>query len=195
MDQKTPSSPIEIKYLYIDLADEEEMIGTASLREFTKLMTTEFSSGVRFHKVSIDEQRIIESSPLEFRSASLRELVGQLSSKVTPPFYVESSPLIILCTPSSTFAKLTKKDNPTARWGGNLGNLSVVYNVLNKYILWHEVFHILGAEDCYQLPDRGPTCNIPNCIMQYEPTQVSVGDWPFLCGDNCVRVRSKLRAC
>lgn len=65
---------------------------------------------------------------------------------------------------------------------------------MDKYIIWHEMLHLLGAYDCYDLSknERGPNCDLPNCIMQYEATMANVGKWPFLCNGNLQLVRNRL---
>ena len=94
------------------------------------------------------------------------------------------SPLLISCKRDSQIAVSSREANPLGVWGSVCGCLGVVWKLDNKYAVWHEVLHLFGAEDCYTPNNAGPTCELPNCIMQYIPTKESVGDWPFLCGDN-----------
>ena len=58
-----------------------------------------------------------------------------------------------------------------ALWGAEVtGLLATVYRENpDKYIIWHEVLHIFGAEDCYDVSGQN-TCELSTCIMQYAPT-------------------------
>lgn len=78
-------------------------------------------------------------------------------------------------------------------WGTSFqgGPLAVCWEVPDKFIVWHEVLHLLGADDCYDESTHARTCELANCIMQFEPTSASVGGWPFL----CKRVLGRLRRC
>jgi hypothetical protein len=100
--------------------------------------------------------------------------------------------LIVGCLRNHNLAKSALDNNPNALWGAHLGFLSLVYEHGNRHIVWHEALHLLGAEDCYHLPDRGPTCKSDNCIMQYETNETNVGEWPFLCGKNIKRIRERV---
>ncbi len=71
------------------------------------------------------------------------------------------------------------------------GPLAVCWQVPDKFIVWHEVLHLLGADECYKESTHEQTCERPNCIMQYVPTSASVGEWPFL----CLTVMERLRRC
>lgn len=110
--------------------------------------------------------------------------------------------LSILCSPESKIAQLARKQSPEALWGfsnadpehpeGKCGWCSATYELGNKFILWHETLHVLGADDCHDC-DRnpGPTCGCKNCIMRYVPTPESVGEWPFLCKENLDRIQRR----
>ena len=101
---------------------------------------------------------------------------------------------LIICPKDSHLAKLCLRIKPDAPWGLATSTLSFVYEIRDKYIVWHETLHLLGADDCYDLSknDRGPSCDLPNCVMQYEATMTNVGTWPFLCKENLQRIRNKL---
>ena len=61
-------------------------------------------------------------------------------------------------------------------------------------VIIHELLHLLGADDCYDMTkeDWGPNCGLPNCIMQYQATIDNVGDWPFLCEKNIEKIRNRI---
>lgn len=79
--------------------------------------------------------------------------------------------------------------------GASNGPLALVYGSADKYVIWHEALHLLGARDCYDTSDPwqnpGPTCELPNCLMQYAPTSEAVRDWPFLCQNNLDLIESR----
>jgi len=103
--------------------------------------------------------------------------------------------LIILCSPTHHLAKLSKTALETALWGICCEEwLSIIYHLDNEYLVWHEVLHLFGADDCYDLTinHRGPTCKLPNCIMQYEATKDNVGEYPFLCQSNIEKIKNKV---
>jgi hypothetical protein len=97
--------------------------------------------------------------------------------------------LLLYCLPDSPIARAFKSSSRI--WGATCRPLAVVWNLNNKYLIWHEVFHLLGAQDCYDKNGHGPICEITNCIMQYEPTDKNVGQWPFLCAKNIERICSR----
>ena len=103
--------------------------------------------------------------------------------------------LLICCSTESTIATLVKKSCPHCQWGANCDGLSVVYEH-QPAAVWHEMFHLLGAEDCYVVKPNGHiqdfTCGNRRCIMQYAPEVQVVGDPPFVCEDNVRRICGSL---
>jgi len=102
-------------------------------------------------------------------------------------------PLVIYCDPSSNIAKAIKKTNKIAEWGlSTLKQISAVYEKGNKYIIWHEVLHLFGVHDCYDIENpNGPLkCELAKCLMQYAPQEGNVAPWPFLCKGNIKRLKS-----
>ena len=101
---------------------------------------------------------------------------------------------LVICSTNSQLARFCLKVNPNFLWGTAFPTLAITYEI-EKYIVWHEMLHLLGADDCYDLSqgDRGPNCDCPNCIMQYEATKANVGDWPFLCDPNIQSVQKQIQ--
>jgi len=101
---------------------------------------------------------------------------------------------ILLCHREHFFAKLALRDAPHALWGARNGWVAYVYGTSHDEAVWHEVLHLLGAEDCYDTSDPaqnpGPTCDLDDCIMQYAPTPANIRDWPFVCAGNIRRIRA-----
>jgi len=101
--------------------------------------------------------------------------------------------LVIYCEPSSNIAKAIKKTNKIAEWGLCFQHrISAVYEKNNKYIIWHEVLHLFGVSDCYDIGNpNGPlTCELEKCLMQYAPQEGNVAPWPFLCKSNIKWLKS-----
>jgi hypothetical protein len=102
--------------------------------------------------------------------------------------------VLIVCNPKSNLASRAREKNPNALWGGALGPVAFVYQH-DPLVVWHELFHTLGAEDCYpeESPneDAIPTCGQSRCIMQYAPLLSVVGDPPFMCEKNLNLIRSR----
>ncbi len=99
--------------------------------------------------------------------------------------------LMVYCREDSTIAQEVRKANPKALWGGQVDGLAVVCELNNKMAIWHEVLHLLGADDCYDSQTEKGTCEkAPGCIMQYAATEESVADWPECL---CARTTKQLR--
>jgi hypothetical protein len=106
---------------------------------------------------------------------------------------LKDMPLLVYCKNDSNLAKAAVKENPLAQWGLTYDNhlVSAVYEPDNKYLLWHEVLHLFGAEDCYNESEpQYLICELPGCIMQYVPTEINVCLWPFLCQKNIERIQA-----
>ena len=88
----------------------------------------------------------------------------------------------VFCDPTHPAASAAQKRVRHARWGLSLqGVLSLTYVTGNKYALWHETLHLLGAQDHYDPATFRGTCELPSCLMQYAPSSQVIGDQPFLC--------------
>lgn len=106
------------------------------------------------------------------------------------------NPLLIYCRADSEIAKAAQTENPGAVWGlcsePPRPLVCAVYKRGKRHILWHEVLHLFDAVDCYCYanPQAGPNCELTNCLMQYVPTESTVGEWPFLCRKNIIRIQN-----
>ena len=98
----------------------------------------------------------------------------------------QPSPILVLCPFDSSIARCFRGD--LRIWGGTCRPVAVVWEPDNKYLIWHEILHLLGAEDCCDERGWGPTCGKSNCIMQYSPVKRLIGSWPFLCDKNITRI-------
>lgn len=108
------------------------------------------------------------------------------------------SRLLVLCSPLSKITGLVKAHCPSCVWGATQSDigLALAYppdgDPYAKYTIWHEALHLLGAEDCYRLPDEGPTCGLPNCIMQYAHPAHGYGQGLPLCRANIELVKKRV---
>lgn len=96
--------------------------------------------------------------------------------------------LVIYCRPDTPLVCEAHAVDPMASRGASLGRVALVWVEGNKYLIWHEALHTLGAEDCYDRTTAAPNCGFDGCIMQRAPSEASVRPWPFLCPDNVKRV-------
>jgi len=101
--------------------------------------------------------------------------------------------LIVCCAQEHPVAQKCLRNEPNALWGLANVPLAVAYKLDHPPAVWHELLHLVGADDCYeitsgQITDRGPTCEHPHCIMQYAaPERVVDGHLP-LCEANARRI-------
>jgi len=120
--------------------------------------------------------------------------------KVVVTMTTDMLPLLILCPPESTIAQLARKRERTACWGASFGDrdecscywLSLVYHLNDKHTIWHEALHLLGADDCYDKETKERTCELPNCIMQFEDPKQGYGQGLPLCQANIERVKKHI---
>jgi len=100
--------------------------------------------------------------------------------------------LVVRCSPNHPLAQTCLATYPHARWGlTSCKVLAVVYDD-REVVLWHEVLHLLGAEDCYDLSNLRRTCEHPLCIMQYAAKEGEVGGELQICPENAERIQRVL---
>ena len=102
--------------------------------------------------------------------------------------------LVVFCRRDSNVARQARKQEPHADWGATCGCLAVVWEKGNKYLIWHEVLHLLGVMDCYDSETIQGICENPGCLMQYAPTEKTLAPWPeCLCPETISRLREIAR--
>lgn len=97
------------------------------------------------------------------------------------------------CRNSNTLVTEIQRNAPRALWGVAIDRLCVIYHH-EPASIWHEMFHLLGADDCYKIGDRGiddRSCGNQRCVMQYAPTLEVVGNPPSICRGNVARIREQ----
>jgi hypothetical protein len=179
----------------LDKSEEDEKFILNSLNELSDLLKKP-PVKIELKAMSLPAKivQIVESElqkPPQQTKEPFRTYWVTINKKLSLP---EWSPLMVYCKPNSELAMAARKQCPTAVWGCTVdGILSAVYKLGNKYILWHEILHLFGVDDCYlpNNPHTGPTCELPNCIMQYAPSGETVGEWPFLCQENIKRIKAR----
>jgi hypothetical protein len=121
------------------------------------------------------------------------EALGEFAEQLTIKYGNGMARVIVVINNDHPLATSTRQHEPHALYGCNVDGRALVYGNIDRRVIWHEALHTLGAEDCYdeKTPEEnpGPTCGFSNCIMQYIPTRISVGKWPFLCQENIERVQ------
>lgn len=105
--------------------------------------------------------------------------------------------VVIACQKNYRLARLVQASNPLAKWGASNGAGAIIYH-FEPALIWHEMFHLLGAKDCYHVGADGRveddrTCGNENCVMQYAPSIATVGDPPFLCSGNINEIQKVWR--
>jgi len=190
---------VPLYYLPLDLDPQLRQEAERWVRRFSAFLALPPYSAPS--EVRLVDQRLeellhpaLEEDSLPGMAASACEILFDLEDRQTgerPP-----PRLIVVCGPDSTVAQKSKAGNPDALWGGSVGCLAVVYRH-EPTVVWHEMFHLFGAKDCYreEAPDESalPLCGEERCIMQYAPALGKVGDPPFLCAANVERVAGPWR--
>ncbi|MBL7185687.1 MAG: hypothetical protein ISS70_05125 [Phycisphaerae bacterium] len=104
-------------------------------------------------------------------------------------FFIPS--LLVYCHRDSAIARSALREDGAGPWGAECCGFAAVYESGNKFVIWHEALHLLGAHDCYEEDDpyrRKPDCNCNSCTMQYVPTEDTVGKWS-LCDKNVKKLK------
>lgn len=129
----------------------------------------------------------IRNQPDEFEHGAL-DIV-----KVLPT----AAHLLVYCMPCSGIAKAAVRFNNEAEWGithpycFTSNSFAAVYKRGNKFVVWHEALHLLGANDCSDC-HSAECCDSAHDIMQHIPMPENVRNWPFLCGNNVTLIQRKV---
>lgn len=129
----------------------------------------------------------IRNQPDEFERGAL-DIV-----KVLPT----AAHLLVYCMPCSGIAKAAVRFNNEAEWGithpycFTSNSFAAVYKRGNKFVVWHEALHLLGANDCSDC-HSAECCDSAHDIMQHIPMPENVRNWPFLCGNNITLIQRKV---
>ena len=192
-----------VYYYPLDLAETEQGRMHASLKRLERLLAV---CPVKRHcsisrLPSSAEKGVLaalQETDLDIRASKVAGAMShEIGTLITGEANTRLIPrLVVRCSRGNPLAKTCLAAYPYARWGlTSCKVLAVVYDK-REVALWHEVLHLLGAKDCYKLPDRGPTCSnrrrhLP-CIMQYEPIEGEVGGKLQICPENIELIQSEL---
>ena len=175
--------------MYIELEmDNMESFILTTMKEFnTYLKQLSINLCFTFREVPVELQNniveILKSDrDIQLIMGNLEDLFFTKSDNYIPG-------LLVRCPYNHHLARSSRLKNPDHKWGTCYDSrLSLVYPPIdqqkNRHLIWHEAFHLLGAEDCYK-----HQCEKPNSIMQYAPTEENVGNWPFLCQRNIEKIQ------
>lgn len=104
--------------------------------------------------------------------------------------------IFILLDRKDEFVKLILERTPRAKWGITTEKkLAFVYKENpDKFIIWHEILHLFGAEDCYEeynLAKKKKDCRLKNCIMRYDPSPDTIQEKKiFICEKNIKLIKN-----
>ncbi len=178
-------------YYCYDMNDKKDWLG----RSLDQLSKTLFKSPTEIQYTFEELPKEYEEGVLNILEKDYEEIYGWEDDLVW--FFSDKQGqvcnLLVICHPGNRLEKVSINTDPDALWGISNCSLAIVYHFYDQYVVWHEMLHLLGADDCYDLTknDRGPNCELGNCIMQYEATEENVGTWPFLCKKNVSLVKSQ----
>lgn len=189
-----------VYYYCIDLRTDQVASIETSLRKLEELMThppLEVECSIARLPYNIQTQIMDDlDSPNVYGCAGrvCRTLADEIERLSNHGFV----PRLIVCCPGQ-HPLVTKclAANPDALWGVTVDNsLAVVYQLSNHYAIWHELLHLLGAKDCYDVANPAanaePTCEHRQCIMQYAATEGVVDGCLPICDGNVSRIKSFL---
>ena len=190
----------QIYYYCLDLPPEQEAAIEVSLRKLQELMKyppLEVDCEIAILPANIRKKIAKDLSHQKFKDCANQMYctLGEEASKDRPP-----PRLLICCNHDHCLAKKCRDASPTAKWGlanwdpyAHFANLAVAYKLDSECAIWHELLHILGADDCYDMRDPdanpGPTCEHDQCIMQYAATTAIVNGRLPLCNENAKLIR------
>ena len=180
-----------IYYYCLDLSPKQENFVETSLCKFEKVM--------KHPPLEVDCEIAVLLSNIQKKIAkdlshhSFRDCVNQMSCTLGEEATKDRPipQLLICCSQNHSLARKCRAESPTSVWGSSIGRIALAYNPDDHCTMWHELLHTLGAEDCYALPNRGPTCEHPQCIMQRETHTPVVNDCLPLCNKNVNFIRER----
>ncbi len=187
---------IVLYHASLDLSREDEAFFSKAVRSFLE----------EWKRIGGDREIRVDSIPADLldriNAVSLQtdNVVSRLSLDVDDYCQNQSShelvKVILGCSRKHVFAEGCRNKNMNAEWGAaNRGGLvGFTYKPGNRHVIWHEILHLLGADDCYEdaQPEKGPTCEERKCVMQWVPTEENCGSDLVLCEKNIGRIKEHL---
>lgn len=187
---------MNIRFFSIDLAADDERRSEAAIRQFPRIAQRWLP------EATFEVSRLPDDLVGVVREAFAREadVFGCLgaASELLFDLFGSVPKLVVSCATQSELARKAMARLPHARWGVTTGGLAIIYRH-EPTVVWHEMLHLLGAEDCYKVGRSGRlddhTCGHENCLMQHEPTIERVSEVsPFLCKKNVALIKERWAA-
>ena len=187
-----------VYYYCLDLPPGQVASTEASLRELQELMKhppREVDCPISRLPDSVwkqvsDDLECLDKCVVNRVYGTLTDQIGML--KTADPNCHIFPRLIICCSQQHPLAKKCLIASPKGLWGVAYFCFALVYKLTNPCAIWHELLHLLRADDCYDTEnpsaDPGPTCEHRQCIMQYAATEDVVDGCLPLCNGNVNRI-------
>ncbi len=166
---------------------EDSKFFEASIRELNDWLHQKFDVRFELHYVSPSDQdeilEVLRSSNAHHWAAQLKKIYVDKFDKTTAPV------LAVYCPDDFAISTNAREAVPAAAWGvSDQSTFAVTYEANNRQLLWHELLHTIGADDCYVIVDgvpiRMPECDCSQCLMWYIPNETNCGASPQLCSPN-----------
>lgn len=111
---------------------------------------------------------------ITYNSSIHFQTIWEIINKAKEPL-IHSDELMLALNeyyPSERFVILGDELHTENKWGEARGDFFAVIKYLNEKNIWHEIAHLIGAEDHYDNDTHCATnnCLDNNCIMQYGKT-------------------------
>ena len=99
----------------------------------------------------------------------------------------QSKTIFIFCDGDEDFSQAYQAHNELAHWGVAIPCTLAIAWEPNKYLIWHEILHLLNAKDCYNKFGINK-CPNSHCIMRRAPSSMNCGSRLTLCSKNVKRI-------
>ncbi len=96
--------------------------------------------------------------------------------------------IFVLCERQQDFAVAYREQNQLAHWGVAIPEQVAIAWHGCKYLLWHEILHLMNAKDCYNKFGFNK-CHEPHCIMRLAPSPNDCGGRLVMCTKNQKRIQ------
>jgi hypothetical protein len=184
---------MDVMYLCHDLSDEESGRDAAAILDFPCVMNR-VVPGIQCSVARLGDDLVKRVLEVVKGEEDFHGIAAEISFLLEPQGIGPIPALVVCCRDDSTLAKKAKAKSPHALWGCACGGLVAIYRH-DPYLIWHEMFHLFGADDCYEVGPKGEiedhTCGNIQCIMQYAPSEETVGLPLTLCDKNVRKIRER----
>ncbi len=175
------------------MAEDDEKYVARALKELAQHLKEDPIKLMVKIKALTDEPKLIKEvnerlNRLSGQSCTFSLCAADITT-VLPIEEADMARLLVCCCQDSYIADAAHREKSSACWGTTCGFFSAVYKPNNKFTIWHESVHLLLLQDdnrdeCYEpYPPyaKKSDCDCESCLMQYAPSDETVGEWPSLC--------------